>query len=61
MDRQREELRAWFASNPHGTPDHAVRELDYSHPDHMCVVADSVRIDMLREHQIPCNTASPRR
>ncbi|MGH3237091.1 MAG: hypothetical protein ACRDOH_28295 [Streptosporangiaceae bacterium] len=48
MGKRREELKAWFESNPHGTPDRAVKELGYSHADQMLVVADSIRIDMLR-------------
>jgi hypothetical protein len=46
MNRRRCELREWFAAHPDGTPAQAVSALGYSHPDHMYVVADSIRIDI---------------
>jgi hypothetical protein len=49
MARRREQLRAWFQAHPRGTAQQAVRELRYTHADHMYVVADSVRWDLLRE------------
>jgi hypothetical protein len=52
MDRRRDELRAWFKSHPGGNPLQAVRDLQYSHQDYMYVVADSVRIDLLREESV---------
>ncbi len=33
---------------PRATALQAVRDLAYSHPDHMYVVADSIRIDLVR-------------
>jgi hypothetical protein len=52
MDRRRGELREWFESHPRGNPLQAVRDLQYSHQDYMYVVADSVRIDLLREESV---------
>jgi hypothetical protein len=49
MTRRREQLRAWFQAHPQGTAQQAVRDLRYTHADHMYVIADSVRIDLLRE------------
>jgi hypothetical protein len=51
MDRRREELRSWFEGHPRGTPMQAVRDLGYSHRDHMYVVADSVLMDLVRRPQ----------
>jgi hypothetical protein len=48
MDRRRAELRAWFTSHPHGTALQALNELRYSHSDHMHVIADSIRMDLVR-------------
>jgi hypothetical protein len=48
MDRRREELRAWFALHPHGSALQAITDLGYSYPDYMHVVADSIRIDLVR-------------
>ncbi|HTU71971.1 MAG TPA: hypothetical protein VMG38_00495 [Trebonia sp.] len=48
MARRREQLLAWFQANPRGTAQQAVRELRYTHAGHMYVVADSVRMDLLR-------------
>ena len=53
MDRRRAELRAWFASHPHGTALQALNDLDYSHPDHMYVIADSIRMDLVRAETTP--------
>jgi hypothetical protein len=53
MDRRRAELRAWFATHPQGTPMQAVRDLSYSHPDHMRVVADSILMDLVRAEPGP--------
>jgi hypothetical protein len=52
MDRRRAELRAWFASHPQGTALQALNELRYSHPDHMHVIADSIRIDLVRGERV---------
>lgn len=52
MDRRRDELRAWFESHPRGNPLQAVRDLQYTHPDYMYVVADSVRVDLQREESV---------
>ena len=52
MARRRDELREWFKSHPRGNPLQAVRDLQYSHQDYMHVVADSVRIDLLREESV---------
>lgn len=48
MASRREQLLAWFRAHPRGTPQQAVLELRYTHADHMYVVADSVRMDLLR-------------
>jgi hypothetical protein len=48
MDRRRAELRKWFASHPHGTALQAINALHYSYPDHMHVIADSIRMDLVR-------------
>jgi hypothetical protein len=58
MDRRREELRTWFAAHPRGTPMQAVRDLGYSYPDHMRVVADSVLMDLVRAEPGPLHGAS---
>jgi hypothetical protein len=52
MDRRRAELRAWFASHPHGTVLQALNDLNYSHPDHMYVIANSIRMDLVREERV---------
>ena len=49
MTRRREQLRAWFQAHPRGTAQQAVRDLGYTHADHMYVIADSIRIDLTRE------------
>jgi hypothetical protein len=49
MASRREQLRAWFQAHPRGTVQQALRELRYTQADHMYVVADSVRMDLLRE------------
>jgi hypothetical protein len=46
MDKRREELRAWFALHPHGSALRAIRDFEYSYPDYMHVVADSIRVDL---------------
>jgi hypothetical protein len=46
MDRRRRELREWFNERPQATVMQAVSTLGYSHPDHMYVIADSIRIDI---------------
>jgi hypothetical protein len=46
MDKRREELRAWFALHPGGSALQAVRDLGYSYPDYMHVVADAIRVDL---------------
>lgn len=48
MAQRREELLAWFRAHPRGTAQQAILELRYSHADHMYVVADSARMDLLR-------------
>ena len=48
MDRRRGELREWFEAHPQGTPLQAIRNLGYSYPDHMYVIADSIRVDLVR-------------
>ena len=48
MDRRRDELRAWFSLHPQGTALQAVKDLGYSYPDYMYVVADSIYVDMRR-------------
>ena len=48
MDRRREDLRAWFTLHPCGSALQAITDLGYSYPDHMHVVADSIRIDLAR-------------
>jgi len=53
MASRREQLRAWFQAHPRGTAQQALRELRYTHADHMYVVADSVRMDLLREQAPP--------
>jgi hypothetical protein len=50
MDRRREEIRCWFRTHPHASTLDAIRELRYSYPDHMYVIADSIRMDLAREH-----------
>jgi hypothetical protein len=50
MDRRREEIRGWFRKHPHASTLDAIRELRYSYPDHMYVIADSIRMDLAREH-----------
>jgi hypothetical protein len=52
MDRRRAELRTWFEAHPEASPSQAIKELGYSHPDHMYVVADSIRIDMIRGQSV---------
>jgi hypothetical protein len=52
MDRRRNELRAWFANHPLGTALQAVKNLGYSHPDYMYVIADSIRIDLVRREGV---------
>ena len=52
MDRRREELRAWFTLHPHGSALQAITDLGYSYPDHMHVVADSIRIDLARRKHV---------
>ena len=52
VDRRRGELRAWFTSHPRGNPLQAVQDLQYTHQDYMYVVADSVRIDLMREENV---------
>lgn len=52
MDRRRAELRAWFDAHPGGSALQAIKDLGYSHPDYMHVVADSIRIDLLRRRSI---------
>jgi hypothetical protein len=49
MAARRGQPREWFQAHPRGTPEQAVRELRYTHADHMYAVADSVRVDLLRE------------
>jgi hypothetical protein len=49
MDRRREELRAWFTLHPCASALQAITDLNYSYPDYMHVVADSIRIDLARE------------
>jgi len=34
MQRRRDQLRAWFQAHPQATPEDAIRELRYSHPDY---------------------------
>ena len=53
MDRRRDELRAWLASHPLGTALQALNDLHYSHPDHMHVIADSIRMDLVRAETTP--------
>jgi hypothetical protein len=48
MQRRRDQLRAWFQAHPQAGPADAVRELRYSYPDHMTVIADSIWHDMAR-------------
>jgi len=50
MDRRREEIRGWFRKHPHASTLDAIRELRYSYPDHMYVIADSIRMDLARGH-----------
>ncbi len=52
MDRRRVELRAWFEAHPGGSALQAIKDLGYSHPDYMYVVADSVRIDLMRGENV---------
>lgn len=52
MDRRREELRAWFETHPGGSVQEALRQFGFSHPDHMYIVGDSVRVDLLRENRV---------
>jgi hypothetical protein len=52
MDRRRGELHAWFTSHPRRNPLQAVQDLQYTHQDYMYVVADSVRIDLMREENV---------
>ena len=49
MERRRTLLRAYFATHPDAAPQQAVRALRLSYPDHMYVVADSVKLDVRRE------------
>jgi hypothetical protein len=48
MQRRRDQLRAWFQAHPLATPEDAIRELRYSHPDYMHVIADSIWNDIAR-------------
>ena len=59
MASRREQLLAWFRAHPRGTPQQAVLELRYSHADHMYAVADSVRVDLLREQSADAAAAGP--
>jgi proteasome lid subunit RPN8/RPN11 len=52
MKRRREQLRAWFQTHPGGPAQEALRQLGFSHPDHMYVVADSIRMDLLRHSRL---------
>jgi hypothetical protein len=52
MDRRREQLRAWFETHPGRPVQEALRQLGFSHPDHMYVVADSIRMDLLRQSRL---------
>lgn len=52
MHRRREQPRAWFETHPGGPVQEALRQLEFSHPDHMYVVADSVRMDLLRQSRL---------
>ena len=46
-------------SHPGGTVQQALRELPYTHADHMYAVADSVRMDLLREQAAAGASAGP--
>jgi len=47
MDERREQLGSWFADHPCGTPADAVAaHPEWTLPDHMYAVADSVLMDM---------------
>lgn len=59
MASRREQLRAWFQAHPGGTVQQALRELPYTHADHMYAVADSVRMDLLREQAAAGAAAGP--
>lgn len=58
MASRRKQLRAWFQAHPRGTVQQALRELPYTHADHMYAVADSVGMDLLRE-QAAAGAAGP--
>jgi hypothetical protein len=53
MDRRRAEIRGYFKDHPAASPLQAVRAFGYAHEDLMYVVADSVRIDMVRDTNAP--------
>jgi hypothetical protein len=50
MDQRREEIRGWFEKYPHASALDAIQALGYSYPDHMHVIADSIRMDLTRGH-----------
>jgi hypothetical protein len=53
MNRRRRELREWFEAHPQTTVIQALSTLGYSHPDHMYVVADSIRMDIAVGCRVP--------
>jgi hypothetical protein len=48
MNQRREEIRGWFENHPHASALDAIQALRYSYPDHMYVIADSIRMDLAR-------------
>jgi hypothetical protein len=47
MEARREQLRKWFSDHPDRTPVDAVTaHPEWTLPDHMIVIADSIRMDM---------------
>jgi hypothetical protein len=47
MDERREQLTRWFRDHPRGTPGQAVAaHPEWTLPDHMYAVADSVLMDL---------------
>ncbi len=48
MDQRRGEIRGWFKEHPHASALDAIRALRFSYPDHMHVIADSIRMDLAR-------------
>jgi hypothetical protein len=46
MDRRREQIRRWSGTHPGASALDAVRALRYPYPDHMHIIAGSIRIDL---------------